>query len=187
MDQLDADDDRAVRTRPVGWRGIRATLFHLGALWRINEMGHPRHQRISGCRGSIAAGLLAKSWTSLVWDEGHATNFKQEFATLVMRIARCPLDAPIVALGLVPGVSPANVLARVLDAYFFHGMTLHELPAPGEGPRFVFNATDLATGTDFRFSRPYIASYRLGILRNPTTPVSVAVAASAAFPPLVSP
>ncbi len=169
--------------------GIRATLFHLGALWRINEMGHLGEiDRISGVSGgSIAAGLLARAWGDFTWQGSRATNFEAKYATLVMRMARLPLDAPIVALGLVPGISPAHVLAWVLDRLFFHGMTLQDLPCPGKAPRFVFNATDLATGTDFRFSRPYIASYRLGLLRHPKTPVAMAVAASAAFPPLVSP
>jgi NTE family protein len=66
-------------------------------------------------------------------------------------------------------------------------MTLHGLPKDGEGPRFIFNATDLATGTDFRFSRPYMGSYRIGLVREPTTLLATAVAASAAFPPIVSP
>ncbi len=169
--------------------GIRATLFHLGALWRINELGHLGDlDRISGVSGgSIAAGLLARAWAGFTWRGGRATNFEARYAAPVMRLARLPLDGPIVALGLVPGVSPAQVLAWVLDRLFFHGMTLQDLPAPGEGPRFVFNATDLATGTDFRFSRPYLGSYRLGLIRHPTTRVSLAVAASAAFPPLVSP
>jgi NTE family protein len=169
--------------------GIRATLFHLGALWRINEMGHLGDiDRISGVSGgSIAAGLLACAWPEFTWQGARATNFEARYATRVMRMARLPLDAPIVALGLVPGVSPAHILASVLDRVFFHGMTLQQLPAPGKGPRFVFNATDLATGTDFRFSRPYLGSYRLGLVRHPDTRVAIAVAASAAFPPLVSP
>jgi NTE family protein len=181
------------RREPLGLAlsggGIRATLFHLGALWRINELGHLGDlDRISGVSGgSIAAGLLARAWSDFTWEGGRATNFEARYGTLVMRIARLPLDAPIVALGLVPGISPAHVLAKVLDGLFFHGMTLQDLPARGAGPRFVFNATDLATGTDFRFSRPYLGSYRLGLVRNPDTRVAIAVAASAAFPPIVAP
>jgi NTE family protein len=52
---------------------------------------------------------------------------------------------------------------------------------------FVFNATDLTSGTDWRFSRPYMGSYRMGLVRNPTVRLADAVAASAAFPPIVSP
>jgi len=170
--------------------GIRATLFHLGALWRINQMGRLRDlgriTSVSG--GSIAAALLAIAWPDLEFDDqGRATNLGDTFARPVMLLARMPLDVPIVALGMVPLVEPGAVLAEVLDRYFFEGRTLQDLPADGEGPMFVFNATDLTAGTDWRFSRPYMGSYRMGLVRNPTVRLADAVAASAAFPPIVSP
>jgi NTE family protein len=170
--------------------GIRATLFHLGALWRINEMGWLKEiDRISGVSGgAIAAGLLAKAWSDLEWDvAGHATNFGEKYASQVLRLAGQRIDAPIVVLGLIPFASPARLLAGLLDRRFFRGMTLQDLPGLGEGPRFVFNATDLATGTDFRFERPYMGSWRVGLVRTPAIKVAVAVAASAAFPPIISP
>ena len=41
--------------------GFRATLFHLGSLWRLNELGYlPKLDRISSVSGgSITAGRLA--------------------------------------------------------------------------------------------------------------------------------
>src|SRR6059058_6076968 len=41
--------------------GFRATLFHLGTLWRLNELAHlPKVDRISSVSGgSITAGVLA--------------------------------------------------------------------------------------------------------------------------------
>src|SRR2546422_11466104 len=50
--------------------GYRAMLFHLGALWRINELGLlPRLARISSVSaGSIVAGLLGLKWQSLRFD-----------------------------------------------------------------------------------------------------------------------
>ncbi len=169
--------------------GIRATLFHLGAIIRINEMGHLRDiDRFSGVSGgAIAAGLLATVWDRLDWDGRRARNLEDLYEPLVMRLAGMHLDVPLVAIGLVPFISPANVFAKVLDRAFFHGMTLQDLPSQEGAPRFVFNATDFATGTDFRFSRPYMGSYRLGLVPNPTVALATAVAASAAFPPIVSP
>src|SRR3954469_24478899 len=164
--------------------GIRATLFHLGALWRINQLGRLRDLgRISSVSGgSIASALLAIAWPDLEFDGlGRATNLGETFAKPVMRLAKLPLDAPIVALGMVPGIEPAAVLAEALDRYFFDGRTLADLPAEGAGPQFVFNATDLTSGTDWRFSRPYMGSYRIGLVRNPTLRLADAVAASAAF------
>jgi len=172
--------------------GIRATLFHLGAIRRINEMGHLRDvDRVAAVSGgALAAGLLALVWKRLEWDEaGHATNLETTYQPLVMRLASMPLDIPIVLLGLVPFVSASKLLARVLDAFFFHGMTLQDLPSAGlgEGPRFVFNASDLATGTLFRFEQPYMGTYRVGLVCRPTVTIATAVAASASFPPFVSP
>ena len=44
--------------------GYRAMLFHLGALWRLNEWGYlPRLARISSVSGgSITAGVLGLKW-----------------------------------------------------------------------------------------------------------------------------
>jgi NTE family protein len=66
-------------------------------------------------------------------------------------------------------------------------MTLQDLPADGAGPRFVFYATSLQTGSSVRLSRPYIADYRIGRVPHPRVPLALAVAASSAFPPVLSP
>src|SRR4051794_10016969 len=170
--------------------GIRATLFHLGAIWRINQLGKLRDLgRISSVSGgSIAAALLAVAWPKLEFDDlGEATNLADTFAKPVMLLAKMPLDAPIVALGIVPGIEPGTGLADPPDRYSYRGGPPQVLPADGEGPLFVFNATDLTSGTDWRFCRPYMGSYRMGLIRDPTVRLAQAVAASAAFPPVVSP
>lgn len=38
-----------------------------------------------------------------------------------------------------------------------------------------------------RFSKPYMGDYRVGLVRNPTASIAEAVAASSAFPPVLSP
>jgi NTE family protein len=170
--------------------GIRATLFHYGALIRIDELGHLREiDRVAGVSGgAIAAGLLASVWDGLDWDDGRATNLRQRLEPRVMRLASLPLDVPIVLLGMLPLVSPSRLLAFVLDRLFFHGLRLDQIPQRrGVRPRFVFNATDLATGTLFRFSEPYMGTYRVGLVEHPKVSVATAVAASASFPPFVSP
>jgi len=43
------------------------------------------------------------------------------------------------------------------------------------------------TGVDFRFSKPYAGDYRIGLVRSPTWRVALAVTASSAFPPFLSP
>ena len=61
--------------------GYRAMLFHLGALWRINEVGLlQRLARISSVStGSIVAGLLGLKWQVLRFDSaGVAAGFDAE-------------------------------------------------------------------------------------------------------------
>jgi NTE family protein len=48
-------------------------------------------------------------------------------------------------------------------------------------------ATNIQTASAFRFSKEYLADYRLGIMLKPETPLSTAVGASSAFPPFLSP
>ena len=52
-----------------------------------------------------------------------------------------------------PGRPIGQRVARAYDRRLFHGATLQNLPADGEGPRFVINATNVQTGKLYRFSR----------------------------------
>jgi hypothetical protein len=45
----------------------------------------------------------------------------------------------------------------------------------------------MASGSLFRFSRPYMGTYRIGLIEKPELRLATAVAASAAFPPVMSP
>jgi NTE family protein len=166
--------------------GYRAMLFHLGALYRLNELGQlGRLEAVSSVSGgSFAAAILAGAWPRLDFADGRAINFETEVAQPIERLSRRHLDIPIVALGMLPFVNPANVLAFVLDRLQFHGLRLDQLP---DSPLFVFNATHLATGAAWYFSKPFMGTYRLGWIDAPSTAVATAVAASAAFPPIVSP
>src|SRR6266849_11034505 len=60
--------------------GYRAMLFHLGTLWRLNELGLLRGLKkvssVSG--GSITAGMLGLAWKNLSFDAGGIDgNFEQ--------------------------------------------------------------------------------------------------------------
>src|SRR6202042_3534706 len=54
-------------------------------------------------------------------------------------------------------------------------------------PDFVFNATSLQTGDLWRFNKRELGDWRVGEIAQPKTEVAVAVAASSAFPPVLSP
>jgi len=172
--------------------GYRAMVFHVGALWRLNELGLLRKlNRISSVSGgSITSGALAVAWPRLAFDDnGIASRFSEELVEPVRRIAGRTIDVRAVIGSLL---FPQSVGERVADAYdehLFGGKTLQDIPAEEEGvaPRFVFNASNVQSGVLFRFSRDYIRDYRVGKIERPTLRLALAVAASSAFPPVLSP
>jgi NTE family protein len=162
-------------------------LFHLGALMRLNELGWLRKlDRISSVSGgSITAGVLAWRWRELAFDGGGvATNFDREIAEPLRALAGRTIDLPAILLGILLPGSIGNRLAGSYRRHLFGATGLNELPGR---PRFVINATSLQSGVLWRFSRSYLWDWRVGEVRNPTTPLATAVAASSAFPPFLSP
>ena len=168
--------------------GYRAMLFHLGALWRLGELGYlPKLSRVSSVSGgSITAAVLGHKWTTLGFDAaGVPLNFVAEVVEPIRDLAGETIDRASIIGGIL---TPGSVAEKVVDAYrdhLFGHATLRDLPA--DPPRFVINATNVQSGALFRFSRPYIADYRLGLIPDPQVEIAVAVAASSAFPPVLSP
>lgn len=170
--------------------GYRAMLFHLGAIIRLNEAGIlQRLKRISSVSGgSITAGLLGFKWKRLAFQNGVATNLQVEVVAPVRTLACKTVDASAVLSGIfLPGFTVSDRVEKAYDQALFQGATLQDLPADSEGPRFVINATNLQTGVLFRFSKAFMADYLVGMIKSPTVPLAKAVAASSAFPPLLSP
>lgn len=98
------------------------------------------------------------------------------------------IDVPtILRGGLSVSKSAFDFLADEYNRHLFDNATLQDLPGDDEGPRFIIYGTNLQTGSNFRFSRPYLADYRLEMLKSPKTPIAKAVAVSSAFPPLYAP
>ena len=187
----DPDPSRPGTALCLSGGGYRAMLFHVGCIVRLNELGRLRHlARVSSVSGgSITAGVLGSAWKDLRWDDHDvATNLHDEFVEPIMKVAGKTIDVPSVLGGaLLPFRTISDQVRRSYDRHLFHGATLADLPRDGEGPRFVINATNVQTGKLFRFSRPYIADYTIGLWRDPETRLSDAVCASSAFPPVLSP
>ena len=167
--------------------GYRAMLFHLGSLWRLYEARLLQNiRRISSVSGgSITAGVLGLNWQQLSFDPNQ---LRSDFVPWVVAPIRLLADETIDADSVVLGVAlPGRVSDRVADAYdniLFKGATLQDLP---DAPRFVINATNVQSGALWRFMKPYMRDYRVGEVKNPSIPLAQAVAASSAFPPVLSP
>jgi len=168
--------------------GYRAMLFHAGALARMNELGVlSRAQRIASVSGgSIIAGHLALSWAALGAADGNHVfaNFKKIVVEPVLAFSRHSIDVVDALTGLLPWTSASDQVVQSYDKYLFGKKTLQQLP---DTPRFVFCATNLQTGVLWRFSKSYAGDYVVGRIDQPATLVSQAVAASSAFPPVLSP
>jgi NTE family protein len=167
--------------------GYRAMLFHVGALWRLNELRWlPKLDRVSSVSGgSITAGVLGLHWDALTFVDGVASDLDAQLVRPIRAVAATTIDLWAVLAGiLTPGRTIADMVARAYRRSLFGKATLQQLP---DGPRFVINSTNLQTGVLWRFSKPFMADYTIGMVPDPGVELAVAVAASSAFPPVLSP
>ena len=166
--------------------GYRAMVFHLGVLWYLEDAGLlakiGRISSVSG--GSITSGVLALAWTKLSQAADRKKAFQDLVAAPLRKMASTTIDTKAVIGGVL---APGTVSDRIIKRYkelLFGNRTLQEFP---DEPRFVINATSVQTGALFRFSKPYIGDWQVGRCLKPGRSVAEAVAASSAFPPILSP
>jgi len=166
--------------------GFRAMLFHVGSLWRLNQAGLlPKLDRISSVSGgSITAAVLGANWGGLGFD---ARGAGQKFEDLLVKPVRTLASHTIDVVSILGGIFTGSVADKVADAYrkyLFGTKTLQDLP---DKPRFVFNSTNVQSKALWRFSKPHMRDYRVGEVKSPGIELAVAVGASSAFPPVLSP
>jgi predicted acylesterase/phospholipase RssA len=125
--------------------GYRAMLFHLGGLWRLNELGLllDRVSAVSG--GALTASALAVAWGELDFgDAGVARAFAARVVGPVRSLASRTLDRGAILLGLLLPGGTNSRLAAAYRRYLLGSRVLADLP---ERPEFVFTATDVLTGS----------------------------------------
>ena len=167
--------------------GYRAMLFHLGTLWRLYEVrllkDIKRLSSVSG--GSITAGLLALKWRELSFDPARVnSDFVPSVVGPIRSLADETIDADSIFWGIALPGRVSDRIAAAYDEHLFKGATLQNLP---DEPRFVINATNVQSGALWRFMKPYMRDYRVGEVKSPKIRLAQAVAASSAFPPVLSP
>jgi len=166
--------------------GFRAMLFHVGCLWRLNQAGLLQQiDRISSVSGgSITAAVLGMNWAGMGFD---ANGVGQKFEDLLVKPVRTLASHTIDFGSILGGIFTGSIAHKVADAYrkyLFGNKTLQDLP---DKPRFVLNSTNVQSKVLWRFSKPYMRDYRVGEVKNPGVELAVAVGASSAFPPVLSP
>ncbi len=167
--------------------GFRASLFHLGVTRRLHELGAlqetTRLSSVSG--GSILAGflahrMLARNATRLEFEDWER-EVSAPFRKLVRKDIRTGLFVRHLAWNWIWPAPRARGLEKALRRRI-GSRRLAELPTDG-GIEFVFLATNIETGTPFRFTARKIGSH----VTPAAMTIAEAVAASACFPPIFGP
>lgn len=177
--------------------GFRATLFHLGALRRLNELGVLTRDdlrtvaAVSG--GSIAAAHLATVLARIprpaagapvapdVWDR----EVRDPLRAFTRRDQR---TGPFLRRFVPWRVWRTEETVEALARRYEKELTPLRLAGLPERPDFLFLATDMAYGVSFEFSRTRIGDWQVGYMETPAVfPLARAVAASSCFPPLFGP
>lgn len=178
--------------------GFRATLFHLGSLRRLNELGALTNLNtitsVSG--GSITNGLLSTRWSSLkLGANGVFANFDEQVAVPIRAFCAKDLRTPLLLWSRLDPWNwgklfrdffaiSGNALAETYEPFF--RVKLSDLPRPGPGvPRFVFCARNVVTGACWHFhpgADARMGDHYAGYCDARWVKVSEAVAASSAFP-----
>jgi NTE family protein len=109
-------------------------------------------------------------------------NFDQQITKPIRGMASHSIDVSSIVAGIFGGVS--KHVQDHYNKYLYNHAKLHDI---ADTPRFVFNATSLQTGVLWRFSKPFMGDYKVGLVMNPDVELATAVAASSAFPPVLAP
>jgi len=192
MPNTGSDHDGATPPEPgmalcLSGGGYRAMLFHTGSIWRLYEakllQALKRVSSVSG--GSITAAVLGLKWDKVVAPGAGIAEFRREVVQPIRQLADETIDADAIITGMLWFGTIGEKVAGAYRKHLFGHRTLQDFS--DKGPRFVLNATNVQSGTLWRFSKPYMADYRVGKVEQPTVELADAVAASSAFPPVLSP
>jgi NTE family protein len=172
--------------------GFRATLFHLGALRRLNELeilGQLRSvTSVSG--GSIAAAHLATVLAQLPQPPSGPLPDWDALVSGPLRAftAHDRRTGPILRRLLPWNWLKASTGVEALTQGYERDLTrlrLRDLPVR---PNFVLCATDMAYGVNWTFERGRVGDWQVGYVSpDAAWPLARAVAASSCFPPVFNP
>jgi len=178
--------------------GYRATLFHLGALRRLNELGvltRPDFRTVSSVSGgSITAAALA---TALAHSGPVPPAFplpgdfwNREFRDRLRDFTKKNIRTPAMAQRLLPwNWFRSSTAVEAMARRYEKDLTDLRLAETPQSPNFIVCATDMAYGVNWVYERGRMGDYMAGYKKPPSPgfPLARAVAASACFPPIFNP
>ena len=165
--------------------GFRATLFHLGAIRRMNELGIlgkvTTVSSVSG--GSILNGFLASRLPGPL--AASIVDFHNSVSKPVWRFCSLDIRRWPALERLVPGLDNSTQLAHQYEEHLTNGKLLKDISDP---PNHIFCSTDLTYGVSWMFKKRECGDYETGFqATSPDWKLSTAVAASSCFPPVFKP
>jgi NTE family protein len=172
--------------------GYRATLFHLGAIRRLHELGifAQLDEVTSVSGGSITSAVLARALVrGAAAGRTEITDFDAEVARPIRDLTRRNIRTPAMLRRWLPWnwFRDDTGVRALAQAYrtSFADFACSALPTR---PDFVFCATDMAFGVSWTFRRDQMGDYQAGgMAPRPEDDVAEAVAASSCFPPVFNP
>lgn len=177
--------------------GYRATLFHLGGLRRLNELGilaRADFRTVS----SVSGGSITAAWLATVLARNRdlasapipADAWDREVWAPLRAFTRKNIRTMPILKRLLPWNWPrADTGVQALADRYGKDLTTLRLDQMPARPNFVLCATDMAYGVNWVFERGRMGDYQAGYRKPPAPeyPLGRAVAASACFPPLFNP
>ncbi len=168
--------------------GFRATLFHLGSLRRLNELGlissATAISSVSG--GSIMAACLAEAMIKSPPVPGQPIADFGWVVTTIRNLTSYNLRRTILLKKILHlNESLAELVAKELEDRVTSS-SLGKLP---QTPRFLFTATDMVFGVDWIYSNDMAGDFQAGYKESGLDSIKIAyaAAASACFPPVFAP
>lgn len=176
--------------------GFRATLYNLGVLIRLNELGLlkklDRITSVSG--GSITSAVLAKHWQELNFTTVDgvgdvADNFKQVITNRLWDFCSDNFDKKVILSGLFSfSQSIGQKTATKYNERLFQNTTLADVSSVGKDqPQFLFYGTSLQTRSAVRMVDGILYDWRIGAIDISDWTLGRVVGISSAFPPLLAP
>ena len=150
--------------------GFRASLFHLGALKRLNELGilaRKDFQTITSVSGgSITAAALATALAKRKTDETGPINketWDREVRDPLREFTRRDVrTGPFLKRFLPWKVWKSETTVEALAARYEKDLTRLRLKELPERPQFLFLATDMAYGVSWEFTRDRMGDFQGG-------------------------
>lgn len=176
------DKDKLNISLALSGGGFRATLFHLGVIRRLVELGLFRNIETvsSASGGSFLNGLLG-----LYYDE---VNDIDDFDELISKKIRAFVRINVrnrLLFFTLPYFLSKWKFCGLMDKFLYNDRKLTDL---SKNVKNIFNATDLNSGMRWRFNSSNFGGFDYGYCENTKDiKISEAVYSSSAFPGLLAP